>query len=1566
MDDIRRPQSVTRRSEEGSVTHLLRSVQPVLQTHSEQPKKVIKINVHLSPRLIRLARHYLRLKRWQRYTINTSCLAVVLVLVLEIFTPFLSNLWQENVYALSTTDRAVISKTDDGMAKNLSHDTASHTYNFSANQPTQLDGGNAVTQGGSLITATLHDDLSKGITITDTQSRADFTITPQFGAMGGHQDKNQIDYPVSNGNMLIYTAQAGGIKEDILVKHESGDTLRFRYTLGLDGKYAAKLLSDGSLGIYGSSLPLNSVTTSDAKDAALVQKARQKAAKDTLLFVLPAPTIRQAAGQLSKGIKASYSLKGNELTVTATNLKQAHYPISIDPTVQISTTSEFYRNTSVESNADFNVAGNKITRGALTGGTTTSWTGTATMNQSRFLAGATAFNGYMYVIGGVSGTTTTNLAGNNANMVEVSQISATDPSIAAGTYSTPNGAVTNPSTLGTWTAGNKSGLPAGGLSRFQLIGYKGFLYMIGGSTTDNTCAGLSSTVYYAAVQVNGVLSNWQTTNAPSVARCDFGATAYNGKIYIAGGKTATTSTGTTDVSYATVNPDGTLTWTNGGAGGGQNPVVLPAARYGADMQAYNGYLYLVGGNLSGTVTNTVLYAALNTNGSLYGTGSSSWLSTNVFTNARENLGGLFTVIKNGYFYLSGGCKSVNASQTCNTAGDVMSDNQLAQINADGSLGQWATTTTLTAARVGATAVVWRGTIYNLDGCATTSAAALTCATTLASTQYATITTPGQASVLKTNSNTLTTATFGASAAVLNGYLYVVGGCIVNDCTSGSPSVTNQTYYAQINTDGTLGSWQNNAANTINGTGTISGVAETALVAANGSLYAFGGYNDQGDINNAWSVTPSASTGALPGVWTQLTGGLGGVGATHAMSVLYYNGYFITFGGCTAAGAFGCSTQVQDVTRYTITGTTLNTGVALTSLPTTSGYPNAAMGMAFYNNRVYLCGGVGTASQTQNCIYNNFTSASPPTLSGTWSLMTALLNYDPIAGNNHPIRRTAAYAANGYLYVYSGHDGQNNVSVGSINIGKIGASGDIAQTDMSISTTAFTPKWDTASAFADGNIYTVGGCIAGAPPGSCTSRDNHTEYFQIYNATNSGTRAISTSSNSLSTSVTGASATASNGYLYVAGGCVLYNLGPTSCSGGTGASSFAPINPDGSLGAFSAGPNFPSVAQSSFGCFVTLNGTLYYAGGFNGSTPQTNVYYSTATGASWGSGSWVTATNGLLAAKGGLSCATYNNRIYVTGGSTSATVYYSPSLSNGGDIASSWTSSTAFTTGRSYHTTVAAGGYLYVIGGFDGTNYLSDVQFAQIASNGSVGNWSFANDIPLKERQMGAYAANGYIYVMGGATGTVSTSCQSATYVASINSDGTLGAWNQGVATSFTALLGPAVAFYNGFYYVAGGNNCGGSNVLSVYYGGEQSQAIRSIFTRYIDLVGDATPQKFVINGTNAAVNSVNIEKWRMRYQSCRIGNVASGFGQTTTLASLNFGPNPFAISALNTSGGNEGVARYWSITFDIDQSQSFSFIDANQPAIISYSFYYSPSGNTRLRNGRIFQDQAKQSLDAHP
>src|SRR5207253_8035346 len=113
---------------------------------------------------------------------------------------------------------------------------------------------------------------------------------------------------------------------------------------------------------------------------------------------------------------------------------------------------------------------------------------------------------------------------------------------------------------------------------------------------NTSCGSVSSAVYYNRIQTNGQLSaNWVTnSNSIPTAVCGLGAAVYNGKIYVAGGRTGSANTtGITTVAYSTVNPDGSLT-----AFTTATSMALPATRYDLDLHAYNGYLYVVGGTLS--------------------------------------------------------------------------------------------------------------------------------------------------------------------------------------------------------------------------------------------------------------------------------------------------------------------------------------------------------------------------------------------------------------------------------------------------------------------------------------------------------------------------------------------------------------------------------------------------------------------------------------------------------------------------------------------------------------------------------------------------------------------------------------------------------------------------------------------------------------------------------------------------------------------------------------------------------------------------------------------------------
>jgi len=54
---------------------------------------------------------------------------------------------------------------------------------------------------------------------------------------------------------------------------------------------------------------------------------------------------------------------------------------------------------------------------------------------------------------------------------------------------------------------------------------------------------------------------------------------------------------------------------------------------------------------------------------------------------RTNLGAVFTAASDGFMYVQSGCDTLNSFQTCTS---IDTNTQIAQINADGSLGTWAT------------------------------------------------------------------------------------------------------------------------------------------------------------------------------------------------------------------------------------------------------------------------------------------------------------------------------------------------------------------------------------------------------------------------------------------------------------------------------------------------------------------------------------------------------------------------------------------------------------------------------------------------------------------------------------------------------------------------------------------------------------------------------------------------------------------------------------------------------------------------------------------------------------
>lgn len=353
--------------------------------------------------------------------------------------------------------------------------------------------------------------------------------------------------------------------------------------------------------------------------------------------------------------------------------------------------------------------------------------------------------------------------------------------------------------------------------------------------------------------------------------------------------------------------------------------------------------------------------------------------------------------------------------------------------------------------------------------------------------------------------------------------------------------------------------------------------------------------------------------------------------------------------------------------------------------------------------------------------------------------------------------------------------------------------------------------------------------------------------------------------------------------------------------------------------------------------------------------------------------WNTATNGLPAARTQHSATVWNSRIYVTGGNdTSATatntVYVSPQLSSGGDIGSAWSTSTAFNVARNGHTTIAYANNLYVLGGFDNTNYLNDVQFTQINSDGTVDSWSYSTSLPQRIRQADGFAVNGFMYLFGGRS--ASATCTNNTYVAPISANTTIATGNNptGVGEWYvtnvkytTNRYGAAAAYNDGKAYVLGG----GCNATLTYTGTNrvvastlQSQPQVAKYSRMIDTDTDVFPTKWLMNGLDNSIGA----RWYMNYRSST--SSTASWGQNTYFGAVTLG-QPENYIPKDSGGTNTNFARFFYIAVNIDSQQAFGYPEdvTRGPTIADLSLFFTSDPSKRMRHGKTFTGGEQQPLD---
>ncbi len=676
----------------------------------------------------------------------------------------------------------------------------------------------------------------------------------------------------------------------------------------------------------------------------------------------------------------------------------------------------------------------------------------------------------------------------------------------------------------------------------SLVAYNGYLYAVGGR--DSSCTvgngtgvtGTCDTVYISKLGANGEPALWHPTDTNKnnwvywyratdlpAERAYTGVVAYNNKMYLMGG--ADGSNGVSSTTYAAdILPNGNLgTWSTTGM------QALPTARYGHSVQVYNDVIYLIGGNASytGTPVATTHYSKLSSTGTM-----NAWTATTSFANGRQSMGGTMTAIWGGYVYLAGGCTAVNGSGYCTTFED---DTQLASINADGSLAPWNEILGLTNQRVGYTFVAWQGGLYRLGGCTLQNTSTGNCTATLADVDYGVINPDGEASTVASTSASGVSTCIGGTAyncdipssaignmlnatVVLNGYLYIMGGCTNNACTTYSDGVT----YQAINSNGSLtrpatcnGSFVDSYCDSSVALPSARGAAATAVF--NNRIYLIGGFptitnisyttvNADGSIGS-WSNTDFTDI-AVNGIDDDLSYSFAYTRANPASASSIPGNLFI-FGGCTGdTSGIGCSSYSDSVYKCDLNTTGVPSNCTITGqlqIGTVTGGSSAGLGAhagAVYANYIYLMGGLAPGiTDLTDVRYARFDDSNNVVAvsGGAWIEGTNEMN----TGR----RRGAGFGYNGYLYVLGGYDGAD--AIADIEFAKINVS-DGSWGAFDRSTVSIQKRWALTTVVSNSYAYVVGGCTAGAAPGSCSSRTNTIQVFQIYN-NDSGAPAAYTSS-----------------------------------------------------------------------------------------------------------------------------------------------------------------------------------------------------------------------------------------------------------------------------------------------------------------------------------------------------------------------------------------------------------------------------------------------------------------------
>ena len=479
---------------------------------------------------------------------------------------------------------------------------------------------------------------------------------------------------------------------------------------------------------------------------------------------------------------------------------------------------------------------------------------------------------------------------------------------------------------------------------------------------------------------------------------------------------------------------------------------------------------------------------------------------------------------------------------------------------------------------------------------------------------------------------------------------------------------------------------------------------------------------------------------------------------------------------------------------------INNWVVGTSIPASVSQASAIV----TKNRVYLFGGliagVGVAATVYTALIN-----ADGTL-GTWTSGTALPGV---------LCYSQATIIKNRVYLFGGSTDGNN-SLTTVYTTTINSDGTLG-------------TWTTSTALpgAMSNTHLI---VTNTRIYLCGGNNGVTYLSTVYTAliNSDGTLGAWSTGTSLPEAFYCGSAIITKNRVYICGG---------KNSAGTLTSTFtAVINTDGTLGTWTTANSLPSLVWTATP-FITKN-RVYLFGGTTAAGAAVSTVYTAAINADGTLGSWTIGTS-LPTVLNQSQAIVTKNRIYLLGGYGTPVVYtasisggmndyssyyaaditnymisgsgcpwrqqYQINNSQAGDI-TGWTAGTSLPIAISHSMSLVTKNKVYLIGGnsSSGTDALSTTYVAPINSDGTLGTWTNSNNNLVTPMNVAvSIVTKNRVYILGGNN---VNGPQSTVQTAVINSDGTLGTWTTGTALPITLAWSQGIVTKNRVYLIGGGNS----------------------------------------------------------------------------------------------------------------------------------------------------------------